>query len=111
LLSITVLKQSEQKQLGKERVSLTYPSIVDLKEVRIGTQDRNLEAGTEAQTVEEHYFCGGALLLSSFLMVSSAWFFYTTQDHLPRDGTAHSGLSPPTSIIDQENVPDLPTGK
>ena len=30
---------------------------------------------------------------------------YTAQDHLPRGDTIHSGLSPPTSIADQENAP------
>lgn len=28
---------------------------------------------------------------------------YTTQDHLSSDGTTHSGMGPPTSIINQEN--------
>lgn len=37
---------------------------------------------------------------------------YTTQDHIPRNGTAHSGLCPPIPIIDQENVPiGLPMGQ
>lgn len=31
---------------------------------------------------------------------------YTTGDHLPRDGTAPSGLNPPMSIITQENAPE-----
>ena len=30
---------------------------------------------------------------------------YSTQDHLPRDSTAHSEMGPPTSLINQENVP------
>ena len=29
---------------------------------------------------------------------------YTTQAHLPRNGSVHSGLGPPTSISNQENV-------
>lgn len=32
-------------------------------------------------------------------------FLYTSGTNLPRDSTTHSGLSPPTSIIDQDNVP------
>lgn len=32
-------------------------------------------------------------------------FLYTSGTNLPRDSTAHSGLSPPTSITDQDNVP------
>lgn len=27
------------------------------------------------------------------------------QEHLPREGTAHSMLTPPTSIVNQENAP------
>ena len=37
------------------------------------------------------------------------WFTHSfscrTQDHEPRGGTAHSGLGPPTVVIDQENAP------
>ena len=37
---------------------------------------------------------------------------YTAQDHLPRGGTAYSGLRPQTTIINQENAPtDLSTGQ
>ena len=42
------------------------------------------------------------------LLACSPWLvplvFYTTQDHLPMNGTTHSGLSPPISIINQENA-------
>jgi hypothetical protein len=34
-------------------------------------------------------------------------FSYTTQDYLPRGGTTHSGLGPPTSIINQDSVPHI----
>jgi hypothetical protein len=30
---------------------------------------------------------------------------YITHQHLPRDGIAHSGLDPPTSIINQDSAP------
>lgn len=33
-----------------------------------------------------------------------------TQDHLPSDGVTHSGLGPPTSVINQEKPTDLPMG-
>lgn len=38
---------------------------------------------------------------------------YTTQDHLPRDGTTHGGLGPSTSTVNQKkNAPtDLPMGQ
>lgn len=38
-----------------------------------------------------------------------ACFTYTTQDHLPRDGIAHSGLGPQASISHQENAPPTHT--
>ena len=47
---------------------------------------------------------GGALLISLLLMASSACFL-TPQDHLPRQPTSCSGLSPTTSILNQENAP------
>jgi hypothetical protein len=37
-----------------------------------------------------------------FLLGLLSLFSYTTQDHLPRDATAHSRLGPPTSSINQE---------
>lgn len=30
---------------------------------------------------------------------------FTTKDHLPRSGTPHTMLGPPTSIINQDDVP------
>lgn len=36
---------------------------------------------------------------------------YSTHNHQPRDGTAHSRLYPPTSITDRENASGLPTGQ
>lgn len=32
---------------------------------------------------------------------------YTTEDHLSRGGTSHSGRGPPISILSQENAPQL----
>lgn len=55
---------------------------------------RNLEAGTEAETVEEYY-----------LLACTAGSLYTTQKHLPRTATTHKELGPSTSIINPENSP------
>jgi hypothetical protein len=49
-------------------------------------------------------------------LVRSYGFFvsllsYSTHNHQPRDGTAHGGLYPPTSIIDEENAYGLPIGQ
>jgi hypothetical protein len=48
----------------------------------------NLEAGPEAETVKDLNLYGSANLLS-----------YTIQDHLARDGSAHSDLVPPILVI------------
>ena len=38
------------------------------------------------------------------LLLGLSLLSYTPQGHLLRDGTAHSGLGPPTSISNQENT-------
>jgi hypothetical protein len=63
------------------------------------TQDRNLEAGAEAEAMEGYYLLfvhHGLIILLS----------YRTQNHQPRDGTTHSGLSPQPSFI-EKNPPQL----
>lgn len=44
-----------------------------MEEARVGTQGRNLEAGTEAATVEEH------CLLACFLLYNQFAFIYTSR--------------------------------
>jgi hypothetical protein len=56
------------------------------KEAGIETQGRNLEVETEAKVK--------GMPLTGML----SYIPYTAQTHLPRDGTAHSGLHAPTSI-------------
>lgn len=36
---------------------------------------------------------------------------YTTEDQLPRGGTALSGLGSPLSVLTQENEPQMPRGQ
>jgi hypothetical protein len=63
----------------------------------VGTQPRNLEAGTEAEAMEELAYWLASHVLLSLL-------YYTTLDqHLTLFGTTHSGLDPPTLIINQDN--------
>ena len=65
-----------QKQLGEERVYFSLQFISPcLREARQGSQDKNLEAGTEAEAKEE---CD--LLVSHGLLILLS---YTIQDHLP----------------------------
>ena len=63
-----------------------------------GTQGKNLEAGTEAENIRKCYSltCHHGLL---------SLLSYTTQDHLSRGATNHSGLDPPASTINEENHP------
>lgn len=56
---------------------------------------RKAKAGTEAEAMQEHCLTG----LFSLILLP-----YTTQDHLPRAGTAHHGLSLPMPINIQKNV-------
>lgn len=41
----------------------------------------------------------------------SSWLPDTSQIHFPKDGTAHGGLGPSVSIINQETPTDVPTGQ
>ena len=59
-------------------------------------RNRNMEAGTEAETMEE--FC----LLPCSPLLSQFNFFCTAQDRPPWGGTSHSGLGTPTSGIHLE---------
>lgn len=68
------------------------------KDTKAETQSKNLEAGTEAEVTECH------IVFPSLLPGCHP---SPTQAHLPRDGTAHSGLDPPTSISNQKNAPQV----
>lgn len=51
------------------------------------------------------------MLTSSLSVALFSSSFYNARS-LPRDGTAHHGLGPPTPTLSQENAhPDLPTGQ
>lgn len=84
-------KYHDQKQPREKRLHLTaYHTSV--REVRVGAQGGNLEAGTEVETVEEYCFLAcyhGSISL----------FSHITQEHLLRGGTDHSGVGLPRSSI------------
>lgn len=63
--------------------------------IRAGTQ-----IGSELGGKNESRDCGGILLIDLFNL-----HFYVIQDYLPRCDTAHNGLGPPLSIINQDNTP------
>jgi hypothetical protein len=56
-----------------------------------GTEGRNLEAGTDAEAMEDTAYW----LVPNGLLTILLLF---TQNQLPRDGPAHNGLGTPTSI-------------
>jgi hypothetical protein len=91
-----------QSNLGRKGLfGLHIPACSLLREAKIRTQSRKLEAGTEAAVIEEYCI----LACSSWLVQLVS---YTTQDHLLRGSTTYRGLGPPGSRNNQENVLDLP---
>ena len=79
-----------KKQVGEERACLAYTSIQLL--IIEGSQNRILKrAETQRQDRSHGRMLLIGLLAHSFFNLLS----YRTQDHLPRDGTIHSGLGPP----------------
>ena len=58
--------------------------------------ERKPEAGTKTEARE------GCCLLFCFLWLTQ-FAFYTTQDHLAKDGITHRRMGPPTTISQQEN--------
>jgi hypothetical protein len=75
-VSLAVMKHNDQKQVGEERACLGYTSIAQF--TTEGNQDRNLEAGADAEATEE--FC--------FLACSSCF--------LTELRTTSPGVVPPT---------------
>jgi hypothetical protein len=71
-------------------------SLSNIKGGKAGVQNRNMETGTEAETMEEHYLLACPLCLAQFD------FLYPT--YLTMDGTTHNELGPPPPIINQENA-------
>lgn len=74
--------------------------IPSLRETREGPKSRNLEGRTEAAIPEEIFLLDQSIDPQALISLPS----YTTQDRLPRDSTAYSGLAPPAVIINQENT-------
>lgn len=78
---------------------LTFPGHSPSREARAGTQ-----AGACSRNHEGMLFAWLlAFWLTHRLKLSSP--FYTTQDHLPRDGATHSGLGLQPSIKSIKTVP------
>jgi hypothetical protein len=68
-----------------------------LQSIIEGSQSQNLEAGTGTETMEKIY-----LQVFSLMPCTSSSVIQGRTKCLGRDGTTHSGLGPPTSIINKE---------
>ena len=82
------IKHHDQEQLGEEKglIQLTLPHhSSSLKEVKAGTQHRNLEAGTYTESMEEH------CLLTRSLCFAQPTFLY------------NPGMAPSTFITNKNN--------
>lgn len=55
--------------------------------------------------------CGFLLIRSIRTRATLAYLPYTSQDHLPRGSTTHSGLGPPSPVINRNTVHRLPTSE
>lgn len=77
----TLWPKANWRWKGWTGLQLTSPS---WREVRVGSQGRNLEAGTEVETLEEH------CLLSCCGLF--CYFSYIARAHLPGHGTTYSHL-------------------
>ena len=93
-------KHHDQKQLGMKGFILSY-SLQLIMKTRQG-----LKAGTWRQKLTRRGH-GGTLAPHGLLSLLSC----RTQHHLPKNGSAHSGPDPRTSIIKGDTaMPDTPTG-
>lgn len=95
MLSVAMLKYSNQKQPGMERV---YLACTSRSQSIIGR-----EPGQELrQELKQKPWHSAVYWLALWFMLNK--LLSTAQAHLPRDGAAHRGFGLPTSIISQGNL-------
>jgi hypothetical protein len=79
------------------------------KETKAGTQDRDLKAGTEAETIDKWTYW---IASSVIKILSTTYFSYIVEARLPRDGTDHNKVSLTSSTSKQSrNFPKTTTGQ
>lgn len=74
-----------------------------------GKPREELQGRTRRQELKQDPQTTRGMALAHWLDVHGLFSLlsYTTQDYLPKKGITHSVLGPPTSIIDQENAPQI----
>lgn len=85
-----------------DKTQLEEKGLLDL-EVKVhdlGKPGQKLKAGSWMQKWKQRPWRSTTYWFAFHDLLSS-----TSQDHLPRGITAHSGLAPPTSIISQKKIP------
>lgn len=102
-LSIAVIRHWPKATMGAwgfPNHAVYSPSWRKMKQ---SAQGKNLEVGTWRQRVIQRAWANTFYWLVPYGL--KAYFSYTTQDHQGRSDTAHSGLVPVMSLIDEENSP------
>ena len=89
-----MIKHQDQKQPGEKRIISAYSPLT--REVKAGIWRHELMQRSRRSVA--YWIASHGL----FKRLS-----YSTQDHWPRVGTAHSGLGMLISITNQENVPQI----
>ena len=91
LISVAVINTIIKSKLGRKGlIWFPYPvSGISLREVRAGTEARREQTA------------------ASYLPTIHSLCLFRNHAHLLRGGTAHSGLCPSTSTINQENGPQI----
>lgn len=107
LVSIVVIIHYNQRQLGKESIRLfpLTPYTPTRRELRAGTEGRNLEAGTDAEAIKECY------LLSCPLRLSQLDFLYIPGPHIQEWQQPQWAGPSPINHQSIKHLTDMPTGQ
>lgn len=91
-------KMLTRNSLGEDRVYLAYSLLSEEVKAKTLTLGKNLTVGTDAEAIADSCFLASSPL--------TCWPTILTQPRLicPGGYIAHSDLSPPTSIRNQENA-------
>jgi hypothetical protein len=91
-------KHHYQEELGEERVYFN----LQIRAYHKGKAEQELKAGAWRQKLKQNH---RGTLFTGLFSVACSLLSCNTQDHLPKVGTPHSGLSPPTLATYQESAP------